>query len=195
MRDAVARGNLDGAKAEAKLLAELAIEGPTGELWKQLFDAMKSAAARSTSATDVKDAGRDVGLVARTCGDCHTRFGRPGVLIEPPGALRPGVRASMQRHQWATERLWDGLVVPSDDAWNAGALALSEAPLMPEELTPGKTPAPRLGELAQTVHDLGRKAVSVERVDARANLSGDVLATCAECHKLLGGGPHPGKSP
>ena len=151
MRDAVARGDLDGAKAEAKLLAELRIEGPTGGLWKQMFDAMKAAATRSTSATDVKDAGRDVGLVASTCGDCHTRFGRPGILIEPPGALSPGVRASMQRHQWATERLWDGLVVPSDDAWNAGALALSEAPLMPEQLTPGKSPVPRLGELAQTV--------------------------------------------
>ncbi len=195
MRDAVERGDLDGAKTEAKLLAELGIEGPTGKLWKQLFDAMKAAAGRSASASDLKDASRDVALVARTCGDCHTTFGRPAILIEPPGALSPGMRASMQRHQWATERLWDGLVVPSDDAWNAGALALSEAPLMPEQLTPGKSPVPKVGELARTVHDLAVKAAGADRVDARADVYGELLATCAECHKWLGDGPHPGRSP
>jgi hypothetical protein len=191
MRDAVARGDLDEAKAEAKFLSELRIEGPTSGLWKQMFDAMKAAAARSTSTSDLKDAGRDVGLVARTCGDCHTSFGRPGILVEPPGALNSGVHASMRRHQWAMERLWDGLVVPSDDAWNAGALALAEAPLVPEQLAPGKSPVPRVGELAQTVHALALKAASAGRVDARAEVYGEVLSACAECHKWLGGGPNP----
>ena len=195
MRDAVARGDLDGAKAEAKLLSELRIEGPTGRLWRQMFDAMRAAAARSADASDLKEAGHDVGLVARTCGDCHTTFGRAGVLVEPPGALRPGTQAGMRRHQWATERLWDGLVVPSDEAWNAGALALSEAPLVPEQLTPGKSPVPRVGELAQAVHNLGVKAAGAGRVEARANLYGELLATCAECHAWLGGGPRPGQRP
>jgi len=195
MRDAVARGDLDEAKTEAKLLSDLRIEGPSGGLWKQMFDAMRAAAARSTSTSDLKDAGRDVGLVARTCGDCHTKFGRPGILVEPPGALSSGAHASMRRHQWATERLWEGLVVPSDDAWNAGALALAQAPLVPAELTPGRPPVPRVGELAQAVHVLALKAESTEGVDARADLYGELLATCAECHTWLGGGPHPGPSP
>jgi hypothetical protein len=195
MRDAVARGDLDDARVEARLLAELRIEGPTGELWKHMFDAMRAAAARSVSANDLKDVSRDVALVARTCGDCHITFGRPGILIEPPGALSSGLRASMQRHQWAAERLWDGLVVPSDDAWYAGALALSEAPLSPEDLTPGKSPVPRVSELARTVHNLGVKAASAQSVDARAGLYGDVLATCAECHNWLGGGPKSGQAP
>jgi mono/diheme cytochrome c family protein len=195
MRDAVARGDLDEAKAEAKLLAELRIEGPTGKLWKQMFDAMRAAAARSASASDLKQAGRDVGLVARTCGDCHAMFGRAGVLVEPPGALSSGTQAGMRRHQWATEMLWDGLVVPSDDAWNAGALALSEAPLVPEQLTPGKSPVPRVGELAQAVHNLGVKAAGAKPVEARADVYGELVATCSECHTWLGGGPHPGQLP
>ena len=195
MRDAVARGDLDGAKTDAKLLAELRMDGPRRGLWKQMLDAMKAASAQSAGANDLKDAGRDVGLVATTCGDCHAKFGRPGIVVEPPGAPGSGARASMQRHQWAAERLWDGLVVPSDDAWNSGALALAEAPLVPEELTPGKSPVPRVRELAQTVHNLALKAASAERVDARADLYGQVLATCAECHQWLGGGPRSGQSP
>ena len=160
-----------------------------------MFDDMKAAAARSTGASDLKEAGRDVGLVARTCGDCHTSFGRPGILVEPPGAMSSGAHASMRRHQWAMDRLWDALVVPSDDAWNAGALALAEAPLVPEQLTPSKSPAPRVEELAQTVHDLGLKAASADRGDARAEVYGELLATCAECHKWLGGGPNTRPSP
>jgi hypothetical protein len=195
MRDAVVRGDLDDARAEARLLAGLRIEGPVGELWTQMFDAMKAAAARSVSANDLNDASRDVALVARTCGSCHIAFGRRGILIEAPGALSSGVRASMQRHQWAAERLWDGLVVPSDDAWHAGALALSEAPLSPEQLSPGKSPGPKIGELAQTAHNFGLKAASAESVDARAELYGEVLATCAQCHNWLGGGPQSGQSP
>ena len=109
--------------------------------------------------------------------------------------MSSGAHASMRRHQWAMDRLWDALVVPSDDAWNAGALALAEAPLVPEQLTPSKSPAPRVAELAQTVHDLGLKAASADRGDARAEVYGELLATCAECHKWLGGGPNTRPSP
>ena len=194
MRNAMGRGDLEGAKGEAKLLAELQIAGPTSGLFRHLLDAMKAAAARASGANDSKDASRDVGGVAKTCGDCHTVFGRRGMIVGQPAAPTSGVRASMQRHQWAAEQLWYGIVVPSDDAWNAGALAMAEAPLAPEALAPGKSPVPRVGELAQTVHDLGRKAGTIERVDLRADLYGQMLATCAECHAWLGGGPRPGPS-
>lgn len=189
MRDAVARGDLDEAKAEAKLLAKLRIEGPSGALWRQMFDAMRTAAAGLSGANDLNEASRDVAMVAKTCGDCHTMFGRPGVIVEQANARASGVRALMQRHQWAAERLWDGLVVPSDDAWRAGAVALAEAPLAPEQLTPGKSPGPKVGELEQAVHQLGQAAANTERVDVRVGLYGQALATCAECHKWLGGGP------
>jgi hypothetical protein len=195
MRDAVARGDLVEAKGEAKLLTELRIGGPTGGLWKQRLDAMRAAAVQVAGANDLMDASRDVGAVARTCGDCHTLFGRPGVVAGETSAQASGVRAYMQRHQWAAQRLWDGLVVPSDDAWRSGALAVTEDPLAPDQLTPGKSPVPKVGELIQSVHDLGHKALTVDRVDARAALYGEMLATCAACHQWLGGGPTPGGSP
>jgi cytochrome c553 len=191
MRDAVVRGDLDGAKREAKLLTELRVVGPTSGLFGHQLDAMKDAAALVMGANDLKDASRDIGVVAKTCGDCHHVFGRPGMIVGQPAVPAAGVRATMQRHQWAAEQLWEGLVVPSDDAWNAGAPVMEEAPLEPGALTPGKSPVPRVGELAMTVHDLGHKAAASERVDLRADLYGQMLATCADCHKWLGGGPTP----
>jgi cytochrome c553 len=189
MRDAVARGALEEAKGEARLLAELRVEGPPGPTWKQLFDGMTAAAATMASANDLNDAARDVGTLAKACGECHTRFGRPGVIVGQVDARAGGVRAFMQRHQWAAERLWDGLVVPSDEAWQAGALSLSEAPLAPEQLTPGRSPVPKVGDMEQTVHALARAARNAERAEVRASLYGQVLATCAACHAWLGGGP------
>jgi cytochrome c553 len=194
MRDAMARGDLDEVKGEAKLLAELRIDLPSSELWRRLLDATKAAAAHVAGAGDLKEASRGIGAVAKTCGDCHTVMGRPGKIFGYEHAHGSTVPARMQHHQWAAEQLWDGLVVPSDEAWNWGALALSETQLTPEQLTPGKSPVQRIVDMTQTVRALGREASDVERVDARADLYGDLLATCAECHQWLGGGPNPESS-
>ena len=195
MRDALARGDLDEAKGEAKLLAELRIDVPGSQLWRRMLDATKAAAARVAGANDLKEASRRIGAVAKTCGDCHTVLGRPGKIVGEERADGSSVRALMQRHQWGAEQLWDGLVVPSEQAWNSGALALSEAEVTPEQLTPGKSPAPRVVELSQMVRALGRKGADAERVDVRADLYGDLLTTCAECHQWLGGGPTPAEPP
>ena len=57
------------------------------------------------------------------------------------------------------------------------------------------SPAPRVVELSQMVRALGRKGADAERVDVRADLYGDLLTTCAECHQWLGGGPTPAEPP
>src|SRR5450432_3792816 len=49
MRDAVARGDLDEARAEAKLLAETRIVGPGGGLWSRMLDATRAAAVQIAS--------------------------------------------------------------------------------------------------------------------------------------------------
>jgi cytochrome c553 len=189
MRDAMARGDLDEVKGDAKLLGELRIDTSNSELWRRMLDATKAAAARIVVASDLKEVSRGIGAVAKTCGDCHTLMGRPGKIVGYERAQGPSVPAGMQHHQWAAAQLWDGLVVPSDEAWNWGALALSEAQLTPEQLTPGKSPAQGVVDMTQTVRALGHKAADVERVDVRADLYGDLLATCAACHQWLGGGP------
>lgn len=189
MRDAVARGDLVTAKREGKFLAELRIEGPIDPAWKLRLDAMNAAAARVAKAPDLTQASHALGGVAKTCAECHTMLGRPRPPVGEPAGQGSGVRPAMERHQWAATQLWQGLVIPSDDAWKAGALAMSEARLAPEAFTPGQSPVPKIAELEKRVHDLGRKAQSVEQLDSRVQVYGELMATCADCHRWLGGGP------
>ena len=189
MRNAVARADLEAARREATTLAELRLAGGIEPPWRRQLDAMNAAAARVAAAKDVPEMSRNVAAVARTCGDCHATLGGPVLPVGEPPEPGSGVAARMMRHQWAAARLWDGLVAPSQEAWRAGARVLADAPLEPETLTPGKSPAPAIGTLARSVHDLGQKAKVVTSGVDRAAVYGELLATCSACHLRLGGGP------
>lgn len=186
MRDAVARADLDVARREATFLAELRVDGAADPAWRARLEAMNAAAASVARATALSDASRGVADVARTCGDCH-RLGGPSLgTIEPPENV-PGIAAGMKRHQWAVARLWDGLVIPSDRAWRAGARVLSDAPLRPERLTPGSNPVPAIGELAiavlaTSVHDLAERSTVADASVDRGAVYSELLTTCAACH-------------
>ncbi len=117
------------------------------------------------------------------------------MFLSPRQQGAPSVALSRCQVARCEAQLRDGLIIPSDDAWRAGAHVLSGSPLAPEVLTPGQTPVPEIGALTQSVHDLGRRAETLEQVDARVELYGEALATCAECHQWLGGGPHVEKVP
>jgi mono/diheme cytochrome c family protein len=186
IRDAITRADLETARREAKILADLRVEGMDPP-WRKKLDAMNEAAARVAQAKDLPEAGRDLAALATTCGDCHATMGGPAPAVgEPPGdgsnlALR------MQRHQWAAARLWDGLVVPSDDAWKAGARVLVDAPLEPEGIM--RNPPPNVVTLSRSVHELAKRAEVVGSAADRGGVYAELVSTCSACHKSLGGGP------
>ena len=186
MRDAVAHADLDAARREATVLAELRVEGVADPAWRAQLGAMNAAAGRVARAKALSEASSGVAEVARTCGDCHRLGGPSPSTIEPP-EYEPGVVAGMKRHEWAVARLWDGLVIPSDRAWRAGARVLRDAPLRPERLTPGSNPVPAIGELAiavlaTSVHDLGERATVTDASVDRGAVYGELMTTCAACH-------------
>ncbi len=195
LRDAVARGDLEQAKRRAASLALLSIEGPVAEVWQRKLEGMSAAAMGVVGAADAEEAARALGPLATTCADCHLKRGRSRPPVGEQAGLDSGLQPFMVRHEWAIARMWDGLAIPSDDAWKAGAHALSEEPIGAEALTPGKTPVAKVGELEQAVHDLGRRAEAADRGEGRAKLLGDALAMCAGCHQWLGGGPRPEPDP
>jgi hypothetical protein len=85
----------------------------------------------------------------------------------------------MARHLWATDRLWEGVVGSSDDAWRAGLDVLAVTPL----------PAAQLGdERAMIAHRLRRLAEDARKTRGggqlveRARDYGEILVTCAACH-------------
>lgn len=189
LRDAVARADLVAVRREAQFLAEMRLAGGVEPTWRRKLDAMNEAAARVGKARDLTEASRELPAVAQACGDCHAMLGGPKPVVGEPPAAASGVAARMQRHQWAAARLWDGLVVPSDDAWRAGAGVLADAPLEPEVVTPGKSPVPEIGALAASVHELGRKAGSAQTVQARGVIYGELIGTCASCHQRVRASP------
>lgn len=190
VRDAVARADLDAARREARALADLRIEGELVPTWRTELEAMNASAARIVEAKDIGEASRGLAGLARTCGDCHAMLGGPAAVVgEAPEEAATGP-LRMKRHQWAAARLWEGLVVPSEDAWRAGARVLQDAPLAPEPLAvQGKVPVAAVATLAQSVHALGRKASVVDAPVDRGAVYGELMATCASCHGLLGVGP------
>ena len=186
MRDAVARADLEVARREATVLAALRVEGVADPAWRARLEAMNVAAARVASAKALPEASNAVAEVARTCGDCHRLGGPSPSAIEPP-EKEPGVAAGMKRHDWAVARLWDGLVIPSDRSWQAGARVLRDAPLEPAPIAPGESPVPAIGELAigvlaTSVHDLAVRASVTDASVDRGAVYAELMTTCAACH-------------
>jgi mono/diheme cytochrome c family protein len=189
VRDAVARADFDVARAEAKALAELAVDTGLAPALRKDLDAMNAAAARVAGAGDIGEASHELAALASTCGDCHATLGGPATVVGEPPDDDFAVLPRMKRHEWAVTRLWEGLVGPSDLSWKAGARVLVDAPLEPEQLTPGMSPAPAIGKLARSVHELAANAKVAKAPVDRIAVFGELMTTCASCHQRLGGGP------
>ena len=187
IRDAVARGDLDGVHASSRALRQLILSTERPAPQTTLGEVV-AVTQRLESITDLPAAARTFAVLAERCGACHAAFGGPRSLPAEAPPNMAGIEPRMQRHQWGASRLWEGLVAPSDEAWRSGALALSDAPLA-SELPPGTSNIPEIEKLSASVHDIGAKAGSSTSPRARTELYGQLLATCADCHTKLGGGP------
>jgi cytochrome c553 len=184
---AIAAGDLESVRVQAEAM----INEETGDglvagarPYVAQLNAFAGLAAR---APDVEAAASAVARVGATCGSCHRamrRGPRYQVAGGPPAGAAP-VATRMIRHRWAADRLWEGLIGPSDTAWKAGAGALYDAPLYTDALTRDVAQYAPVTELAWTVHDVGARALGEPDHKARAELYGQLLGTCARCHGLL----------
>jgi cytochrome c553 len=182
-----AAGRLDGVRTEAnELLARESGAGLPQDVENHLEE-LRIYAGLAARAPDVSSASSAVARVAAACGSCHKamkRGPRYAVVAGPPDGATP-LATRMIRHRWAADRLWDGLVGPSDASWSAGASALRDAPLFTDELTHEVEQYEAVTKLAWTVHELGARANSAREQSVRAALYGELLGTCASCHSLL----------
>lgn len=186
LRGAVERGDLDAARREARALAELRFESGVPVAVRGDLQAMNVAAARVASARDLPETSRAAGTLARTCSDCHSTLGGPGMIAGEPDDDAVTALPPPKRHAWATARLWSGLVAPSHLAWMSGARVLADAPLVPESRSDGAPLAPAaVTELATSVHALAESAQTSNSAADRERIMGELLATCAACHAQL----------
>jgi mono/diheme cytochrome c family protein len=83
---------------------------------------------------------------------------------------------------WAIEQLWQGLIGPSDAAWQSGAGSLQEGS--------GHPRLPRAQRVRlERVRALGGEAGSAASGADRGRIYGRILAECGSCHASTGVDP------
>ena len=180
IRQAVIAGTPERAAEPASALAHARDMDQLPEGWRGFVERMQEVASRLEDSVLISRAASATADLGVACGMCHQQRGGPLASTERAPAEGTTLDSRMQRHVWATERLWEGLYVPSDDAWNLGAAALSAAPFPSEVLNEG-------GVYARTAAaDLARlvgKASERRTLLDRASLYAELLLTCGSCHR------------
>jgi hypothetical protein len=175
------RNNLEDARALATSIAQAPDPGGL-EAWGRQTTTVRMRAAELANAPGIDEACRRAARLAEACASCHVDAGAMPVFDKPPDAPpdRDDVAARMARHRWAADRMWEGMVGNADAPWRAGVEILAQAPLHFSALDGGRAAlAKRLRELA----DQARQRESIDTVSERAQLYGEILVTCAACHR------------
>jgi cytochrome c553 len=188
---ALVRGDLDETHAISRRLAQQPTVEQLPEGWEPFVDEIKTAARLTSEAKTHKAAAAATSAMIKTCGECHWAAGvKPGIPEIGMKGLPPADQIEtvphMLRHRWAVEKMWVGLINPSEAAWIEGVDVLTNVPLQPQKMTDDAELMEDVVALARAVHDVGEKATRVGDWDERALLYGQLLATCAECHRKLG---------
>lgn len=191
IKSAIIAGKLEDAREPALWLADSETVAGLPANFEPFIAQMKAYARHVIMAEDLVSAAESVSKMAKTCGNCHSVN---GVDLEfgydrLPREDVEDVVTHMQRHQWAADRLWDGLIGPSDNAWNRGVDMLIDVPLASEDVTTASEHYPKLSGITRRIHALGGIGTETVTPEARSELFGEVLGLCAGCHTLLGRGP------
>jgi hypothetical protein len=183
-RDAVIEGNLEALRAPLRSLADYRYDEVAAGGWMNGIAQLQAAARLTSEAETLTRAASGVATMARVCGECHRDQGHPMNLApQAIATVTPkadSVTQRMQRHDWATERLWEGLVAPSDRAWQAGAAALAHAPARAPK--PRRATPPEFAQVMSALRELGVRASAAHSLNERTDVYALMLATCAQCH-------------
>lgn len=180
LQHAMIQGDLGAARDAARAIEN---SGPVPGLdWDaaSYLDRMRESARQVRMASRFDEAAEASAELAATCGACHIRGGGPtleGATTAP--AQDEDTRMHMVRHAWALDRMWEGLVTPSVDRWQAGARVLAESPIHAMEMTQD------VGLLAARVHEMGQAAMDDRTPHERAERFAGIVSTCASCHAEL----------
>lgn len=175
-------GHLDDARALAFMLAKPEAD-PGMAPWARESRAVVDAARGLTAARDIDHALHREAEVAQACGDCHLSAQKLPVFPPAPQIARddPTPAARMARHQWAADRLWEGIVGAREDRWRAGLEVFAATP-------PPVPPFTEAPDLAVRFKMRARAALAHLADDTpgdRATAYGDLLVACNACHRVV----------
>jgi len=186
VRNALVRGELEDARTRLTQVAAEAGPVDAPPSWEPRLEAVRIAARDASQAEGLPQATRAFAALATRCADCHeatdARIEFEGLAV-PQGEEPP---VQMERHQWAAERMWEGLIAPDAARYREGARVLAEAALHPLELRAGTAPPLEVVQVAERARGVAGQASRAESQADRAALYGELLGTCAGCHGQLG---------
>lgn len=190
MQEAVIRGDLEAAVEPARWIADhQETEGlPAGsETFVAHMKKQAGAVAAAAEVQDLKNAGVATAMTLSYCGSCHAAVKVTPQMAEPvkPTASSP-VTAHMLEHQWATDLMYQGLTMPSEERWQKGLAAMQGSPLAEKELPRDTKLTKEIAALESRVHELAAKAKATSDLGTKVALYGEYLAGCAGCHSLHG---------
>jgi len=187
-REALIAGDLRSAQRAADALVQQDYTQLLPADWMHWVFQLKQQARELSMAPDLASASQELGRIALTCGACHDLHQRGPARVRPePEPWRDPpeqLDERMLRHQIGAEQIWDGLVLPSEQAFRSGTITLTRAPLNPPLL--GEQPIePSLQARIEEIRGLARAARSATSYDERGRVYGELIARCASCHLFL----------
>jgi cytochrome c553 len=177
VQSAIIRGDAGDAREYARRLADH--DEPEGipDSASGLLEAMRMQALRVADSPDLLAAAMATGGLGASCGSCHHALdGGPRFAV--PEVQDEAGLATMERHVRGADRLWEGLIGPSDDSWREGARLLG-AGTIPDRFLEG---IPGAETRAMDLEALAGEAARTTEPAQRATVYGRILATCSGCH-------------
>lgn len=184
IHDAVIRGELPAVREPANRIAELEAPRDVSTSTARYVSAMRLAAKRAGDSQDLTSAASATASMLVSCGDCHRAAGTMPVPATPKSPAVGGLVGHMLEHQRATDEMLEGLFIPSESQWIRGATRFRAAALQPESLPRDRKLTPEIRKAEERVHELAGRAIRAGDWKDRADVYGQMLTTCAECHRL-----------
>lgn len=184
--DALLQGDLERFRSQLALALDRSLPATSPEAWLPFHEKLRDAARGGANVADLDGAASTLAEVVLACGTCHAALGTGPIYPTPaPDDGDTIVESAMREHQWATERLWEGVTGPWDDAWERGANSLAASQTF-ADANPDLILTDELQRRDQALREIGAEAALTTELDERAALYGRLLATCGGCHQLIG---------
>ena len=185
LEQAIVFSDLARAHGEAKIIAELS-EPDVLPTWQPYIAQIQDAARQVILTKNLAAAASTSALIGRRCAQCHQASEAKLVWAKDRApATSTRLAADMASHQWATARMWEGLIGPSMDRWREGAQILVDAPLTIVAEADNLPPELAVADDVARIRLLATRALVADTLDERANLYGELLQNCVGCHATI----------
>ncbi len=182
---AIVIGDKATARSQAQALAE---HTPTKGVteYAEEIEAVKAAALSLSKEESIEGLAKGAAELASLCGHCHLVTTRITSFewTEPP-AEDGSAMDRMQRHLWAMDRLWEGLVGPSEMSWDEGSKVLGVNPFPVDKLPVDAEFQAEAKKQLAAIADLAKQASKAKELADRSKVYGALLETCSGCHTKL----------